>query len=54
MEFIRPMPTWSDFHPDQIETFQKFRTPEVGEDMILRDNFFVEAVLPGATVRNLT
>jgi haloalkane dehalogenase len=32
-EFIRPMPTWNDFHPDQIETFQKFRTPGVGEEM---------------------
>lgn len=54
MEFIRPMPDWSDFHPDQIETFQKFRTPGAGEEMILRDNLFVEAVLPGATVRKLT
>ena len=27
MEFIRPVPTWKDFHPDQIETFQQFRTP---------------------------
>ena len=31
MEFIRPMPTWNDFHPDQVETFQKFRTPGIGE-----------------------
>lgn len=54
MEFIRPMPTWNDFHPDQIETFKKFRTPQVGEEMILEDNLFVEGVLPGATVRKLT
>jgi haloalkane dehalogenase len=54
MEFIRPMPTWNDFHPDQIDTFQKFRTPGVGEATILRDNLFVEAVLPAATVRGLT
>lgn len=54
MEFIRPMPTWNDFHPDQIETFQKFRTPGVGEKMILNDNMFVERVLPAATVRKLT
>jgi haloalkane dehalogenase len=54
MEFIRPMPTWKDFHPDQIETFQKFRTPGVGEEMILEDNAFVERVLPSATVRKLT
>ena len=54
MEFIRPMPTWQDFHPDQIETFQKFRTPRLGERMILDQNAFVEGVLPGATVRKLT
>ena len=54
MEFIRPMPTWNDFHPDQIETFQKFRTPGVGEEMILQGNAFVEGVLPAATARELT
>jgi haloalkane dehalogenase len=54
MEFIRPMPTWKDFHVDAIETFQNFRTPGVGEKMILEDNAFVEGVLPGATVRKLT
>jgi len=54
MEFTRPMPSWNDFHPDQIETFQKFRTPGVGEEMILQGNAFVEGVLPAATVRKLT
>jgi len=54
MEFIRPMPTWNDFHHDQIETFQKFRTPGVGEKMILEDNAFIERILPGATARKLT
>src|SRR6516162_4804617 len=54
MEFIRPMPTWDDFHADQRETFKKFRTPGVGEKMILDENAFVERVLPGATIRKLT
>jgi haloalkane dehalogenase len=54
MEFIRPMPTWKDFHADAIEIFQKFRTPGVGEKMILEDNAFVEGVLPLGTVRKLT
>jgi haloalkane dehalogenase len=54
MEFIRPMPTWKDFHPDQVDTFQKFRTPGVGEEMILQGNAFVEGVLPAATARELT
>jgi len=30
------------------KTFQKFRTPGMGEKMILEDNAFVEGVLPGA------
>src|SRR5262245_11206879 len=54
MEFIRPMPTWGDFHPDAVETFQKFRTPGVGEEMILEGNAFVEQVLPANIVRRLT
>jgi haloalkane dehalogenase len=52
MEFIRPMPTWDDF--PARETFQNFRTPGVGEKMILEDNAFVERILPGATIRKLT
>jgi haloalkane dehalogenase len=54
MEFIRPMPTWNEFHADAVEIFKKFRTPGVGEKMILDENAFVEQVLPGATVRPLT
>jgi haloalkane dehalogenase len=54
MEFIRPMSAWIDFHPDQVETFQKFRTPGVGEEMILQENAFVEGVLSAATARKLT
>jgi haloalkane dehalogenase len=54
MEFIRPMPTWKDFHPDQVETFQKFRTPGIGEEMILGNNMFVEGVIPAATARKLS
>ena len=54
MEFIWPMPTWEDFHAAGRETFQKFRTPGIGEQMILEDNAFVERVLPGAIIRKLT
>ena len=54
MEFIRPMPTWDDFHADAVETFKKFRTPGVGERMILDGNVFVEGVLPRNIVRKLT
>src|SRR5260370_36997141 len=54
MEFIWPMPTWGDFHAAGRETFQNFRTPGVGEKMILEGNAFVERILPGATIRKLT
>jgi haloalkane dehalogenase len=54
MEFIRPMATWNDFHADQRETFQRFRTQGVGEEMILEKNLFIEAVLPAATARKFT
>ncbi|MBS0515210.1 MAG: haloalkane dehalogenase [Proteobacteria bacterium] len=56
MEFIRPMPTWEDFHqsPAAREMFRKFRTPGIGERLILDDNAFIERVLPGSVARGLT
>jgi haloalkane dehalogenase len=54
MEFIKPMPTWEDFHADARELFRRFRTRGEGERMILDDNLFVERVLPGGVVRKLT
>lgn len=56
MEFIRPMPAWQDFHQADAarETFKKFRTPSVGEAMILEANAFVERILPGGIVRKLS
>jgi haloalkane dehalogenase len=64
MEFIRPMPTWQDFHHTEVAeeqdhaeaaraVFRKFRTPGEGEAMILEANAFVERVLPGGIVRKL-
>src|SRR5437764_2589014 len=54
MEFIWPMPTWDDFPAAARETFQKFRTPGVGEQMILEGNAFIEGALPAAMIRKLT
>jgi haloalkane dehalogenase len=56
MEFTRPIPTWAEFLNDreEREIFRKFRTAGEGEKLILEGNLFVEAVLPGATVRKLT
>jgi haloalkane dehalogenase len=56
MEFTRPIPTWEEFlhGSSEREIFRKFRTPGVGEKLVLEDNLFVEGVLPGAIVRKLT
>src|SRR4051794_23951618 len=54
MEFIWPMPTWDDFPAAARETFQKFRTPGIGEQMILEGNAFIEGALPAAMIRKLT
>jgi haloalkane dehalogenase len=56
MEFIRPMPTWDDFHQNPVAraTFQKFRTAGEGEAMILESNAFIERVLPNAVLRQLS
>lgn len=56
MEFIRPLPTWDDFHrvPAAREMFRKFRTPAVGESLILENNAFVERVLPGSIMKSLS
>lgn len=56
MEFIRPMPTWDDFHqmPAARETFRKFRTPGEGETLILEHNAFIERILPGSIIRKMS
>lgn len=56
MEFIRPVPAWDDFHQSaqSRERFRMFRTPGIGEKMILEENVFVERGLPSAMRRKLT
>ena len=50
---MRPM-TWADM-PDQArDMFKSFRTKDVGEDLLINRNMFVENVLPASVVRTLT
>ncbi len=49
---VRPL-TWEDWPDLATEIFQGFRSP-AGEDMVIEKNLFVEAVLPGSIVRDLT
>lgn len=50
---VRPV-TWDEWPEQARQMFQAFRTPGVGEKMILEQNMFVEGVLPGAVLRKLT
>ena len=51
---LAPLPGLEAF-PEEIRgMFQAFRTPEVGWDLIVNQNVFVEQVLPGAVVHGLT
>jgi len=50
---VRPI-TWDEWPEQAKEVFQAFRTPAVGEQMILENNAFVEQVLPGAILRKLS
>jgi haloalkane dehalogenase len=53
MEAIVTPMTWADWRSRPRATFQGFRSP-AGEAMVLDDNLFVEQVLPGAILRDLT
>ncbi len=52
--FLTPIPSWEAFSPAVREVFQGFRTPGVGERMVLDENLFIERLLPGSVVRGLT
>lgn len=56
MEFIRPMPSWQDFHQSEAarDTFRMFRTPGAGEHAIIDENVFIERVLPGSVMRQFS
>ena len=50
---VRPL-TWDEFPEEGRQMFQAFRTPEVGENMLINQNMFVEQVLPMSILRKLT
>lgn len=53
MEAIATPIEWQDF-PEQVrDVFRAFRSP-AGEQLVLQDNVFVEQVLPGAILRQLS
>ncbi len=53
MEAVVKTLSWSDFPDLGRSVFQGFRS-EAGETMVLEKNMFVERVLPGAVIREMT
>ena len=53
MEAIVQSRTWDDFPERARPAFEAFRSP-AGEKMVLEENFFVERMLPGSILRDLT
>jgi haloalkane dehalogenase len=53
MEAITTPLQWSDVPPEKQHTFRGLRSP-AGEELILEQNAFVEAVLPGSVLRGLS
>ena len=49
---VKPL-GWEEWPSAARELFKAFRTPGVGEDLILNKNVFVERVLPGSILRKL-
>lgn len=50
---VQPLAAWSDFNPDATPIFQALRS-EAGRDLILQKNVFVERILPGSVLREMT
>lgn len=50
---IGPIPSWDSFPERARELFQAIRSP-AGEEIILENNTFVEAVLPNSILRDLS
>ncbi len=50
---VRPV-TWDEWPRTVRPVFEAFRTPEVGWDLVVNQNAFVEQVLPGAIQRTLS
>lgn len=49
---VRPL-TWGEWPTDARRVFEGFRSP-AGEEMVLTNNVFVERVLPGSILRELS
>ena len=51
---LHPFADWADMGPGAGDLFSRLRTPGVGEQLVLQENFFIEQVLPAGMNRHLT
>jgi haloalkane dehalogenase len=51
---IHPIARWEDLDDDSRDLFQRLRAPDLAEPLILKENFFIEKVLPSGVLRALT
>ena len=51
---IHPIARWDDMDEGSRELFQRLRTPGVGEQLIMQENFFVDTALPAGVLRTLS
>jgi len=50
---IHPIARWDDFDADARAMFEQLRAPDLGQKMVIEDNFFIEIILPAGTRRAL-
>jgi len=51
---LHPIARWDDLDESSEQMFRRLRTPGVGEQLIIGENFFLETVLPAGILRDLT
>ncbi|KAK3047858.1 hypothetical protein LTR09_010683 [Extremus antarcticus] len=54
MEFVYPILRWEDFPETARATFQAFRDPVIGRQLLIEQNTFIEEFLPSCVVRPLS
>lgn len=51
---LKPYESWNDFPASLRQTFEAFRTPVVGRELIIDKNVMIEQVLQGSMLRKLS
>jgi haloalkane dehalogenase len=51
---LKPIASWEEMDEGTRQMFQALRTPELGWDLVVNQNFFVERAIPGSILRQLT